>query len=418
MPGEAMTDRGLARWQRKLDSNDVRSVVCLGDSITFVPSMAEIGVMLPWVDQLTAALERSVGPRVGDGFRGLWHDNEWTQCGAWTQTQPTDPFDVAPFRRGLYSSGCATDELVWAKPETLTVHAFDVYSFHVPDAGTWQYRVDGGPWTSIPHVDDRVCRYFIHQAIEQQLTIRGHDQVAPVMGIGTYTRSAPGARGVVVHNLGHQQQFLTQFCRPSAGDPLALLDVLAPDLVTVLFSNDVVLGDAGRFAEALETLVTRVGPYADVLIMTPFEQRTPRCVDDAVTVAGSAELTSQYALFLPTDEGKPIEGANIAAETSIARVQSTERATMTVPATGTSSHGEMRIESRRSGSLQARYRAVTRATAEALGCRLLDLADAWTASVGPGWDAAYAAGFMYDGLHPSQTGHNDIAKRVAQALGI
>src|SRR5262249_10904475 len=141
--------------------------------------------------------------------------------------------------------------------------------------------------------------------------------VAPIFGIGTYTSATPEARGIIVHNLGHQTQFLTQFCRPSAGDPLALLDVLAPDLVTVLFSNDVVLGHADRFAEALETLVTRVGAYADVLIMTPFEQRTPRCVDDAVTVAGSTVLTSQCARFLPTDEGKPIEGANIAAEASI-----------------------------------------------------------------------------------------------------
>ena len=106
--------------------NEIRTVACIGDSITFAPSMAIFGVTEPWVDQLTAALERTARPRRGDGFRGLWRDDEWAQSGSWTQPETADPFDVAPFRRGLYSSGCAADELVWIKPATLTVHAFDI----------------------------------------------------------------------------------------------------------------------------------------------------------------------------------------------------------------------------------------------------------------------------------------------------
>src|SRR5689334_9662576 len=102
-----MTDRGLARWRRKLDSHDVRRIVCVGDSITYSPSMGDIGVSRPWVDQLSSALEQRIGPRIGDGFRGLWRDNEWTQSGEWTRPETTDSFDVAPFRRGLYSSGRA-----------------------------------------------------------------------------------------------------------------------------------------------------------------------------------------------------------------------------------------------------------------------------------------------------------------------
>ena len=418
-----MTEQALARWNAKVASNEACRIACIGDSITFSPAMARTGVTNPWVDQLAAALERSAGPRAGDGFRGLWRDDEWAQSGTWMQPETADPFDVAPFRRGLYSSGDAADELVWIKPEPLTAQAFDIYSFPVPEADGWQYRVDDGPWTRIPEPrapsNDKIRRHFVDQQVEQQVMIRGSDgsaaRVAPVMGIETFRTSSGGG---VVHNLGHQQQTLTQFCRPSAGDPLALLDELRPDLVLVLFSNDVLFHDPDRFAHALGTLVTRIAPYADVLLMAPFEQRTDRCVDDAVTVAGSTELISRRALFLGTDEGKAIYGTNIPAGTHVRHVHSAERVTMTAAATGASPRGELMVASRRDGPLQARYRAITSTTAAARGCPMLDLTGEWQSSFGAGWDAAYAAGLMYDGLHPSQNGHNDIAKRVIEAVGL
>src|SRR5690348_212121 len=53
-----------------------RHVVCIGDSITYAPSMPRIGVDHSWVDQLAAALDETTGPRPGNGFHGLWRD-EW-----------------------------------------------------------------------------------------------------------------------------------------------------------------------------------------------------------------------------------------------------------------------------------------------------------------------------------------------------
>src|SRR6185436_152548 len=122
-----------------------------------------------------------------------------SRSGAWTETLPTDSFDFAPFRRGVYSSGDAADEIVWTKPATLTVRAFDLYSFPVPDAGRWQYRVDDGPWTSIPasfpNRDAKLPRYCVAASVERQVAIRGHDGtapcIAPVMGVGTYPTSEP-----------------------------------------------------------------------------------------------------------------------------------------------------------------------------------------------------------------------------------
>jgi lysophospholipase L1-like esterase len=113
-----------------------------------------------------------------------------------------------------------------------------------------------------------------------------------------------------------------------------------------------------------------------------------------------------------------VSGASIPAGTAIASVQSTEVATLTTAATGTSAAGELAIEGRRDAEIQAAYRAITRELAATRGCAFVDLYEAWSATVGPGWDAAYAAGLMVDGLHPSQLGHDDIAARVMQALGI
>jgi lysophospholipase L1-like esterase len=334
----------------------LRTVMFLGDSVTYVPSMSEFGVTENWVEQLTRTIEQSAGPRAGDGFRGLWHDTEWSLSGTWIETAPTDPFDVTPFRSGRYSSGSADDAMVWTKPRELDVRAFELWSFAAPNIGRFQYRVDDGAWTNItePHTDaGTLQRLLVAERVEQRVAIRGHDGtqpcVAAVAGISTYTNRPSNEPGLVVHNVGYQQQFLARFCRMSAGNPLALLDELRPELVTLLFTNDVLLGNAELFARTVEAFVTRVAEYCVVLIITPFEQRA--------VVAG-----------------------------------------------------------RRDPALQAEYRAATSARARALHCPHVDLYDAFARAAGPGFDAAVAAGLMHDGLHPSQAGNDLIARCVTDAL--
>ena len=60
--------------------------------------------------------------------------------------------------------------------------------------------------------------------------------------------------------------------------------------------------------------------------------------------------------------------------------------------------------------------AVAKAVAAAKGCALVDLHDLWAHQFGPGWDAAYAAGLMHDGLHPTQRGHDHIAAALKERL--
>ena len=97
-------------------------------------------------------------------------------------------------------------------------------------------------------------------------------------------------------------------------------------------------------------------------------------------------------------------------------VNSTDRVTMTNAATASTSHGTLVVTGQRDASVQSTYRAFTNATAEFLGCACVDLSIGWAGSAGSGWDAAYAAGLMSGGLHPSKKGHDLIAKRAIDVL--
>jgi hypothetical protein len=376
-----------------------------------------------WVEQLASAFDASKGPRPGDGFRGLWRGDEWVYAGAWTRTERTSAFDVAPFGQGWFSSGQSADQLTWTRPVGVDVAAFDIYWFHMPETGNWQYRIDGGQWTNadLPVVtaDDRLHRLFVREPVSRTVDIRGHDGqdacIAGIVGINVYAMSPARAAGTTVHNLGHNFESLLWFCRSSAGNPLALLDDLRPDAVTVLFSNDVPLNVPQRFRGVLRALVERVRPYADVLIISPYEQRPPRSLHDAITRTGDTVVRSSTASFLSSDVRWPVSGTNIAAGTTIASVESAELASLSSPATGSCTGGELVIGGRDASS-QAEHRAIAEEVAETMDCAYLDLFCAWASIAGPGWDSANAFGLMHDRLHPSQLGHDSIATRVQIAL--
>lgn len=414
---------GLSRWHDTPMQS--RVLACIGDSITYDREMPLARVERNWVSQVARALGEAAGVRANDGFRGLWHKEEWTASGSWTRATRDDPFDVVPFGQTWCSSGTAADELTWTRPADVVADCTDILWAHREGGGRWQYRVDEQPWQCVDlptgPPDNRLHRVHLPRAVCRTLRVRGYDGTAPciaaIAGVDVPGERA-GERRPTVHNLGQANQFLGEFCRPSAGDPLALLDALRPHLAVVMFSNDVRVGIVDVFAERLRRLIERVEPYADVLVMTPFEQRGTRRVDDASTVAGSTEVRSERAQFFRTDIDAPLRGSAIAKGAVVIGVPAPDRARMSKPATATSDAGTLEVVVRRHPQLQATYRAFARAVAERSGCSTLDLYEAWSAEVGEGWAPAYAAGLMHDGLHPSQRGHDDIARRVVARLAL
>lgn len=420
----------LKRWRAA--EGRPRQIVCVGDSITRAFDRGPSGTLSPsWVDLLATALGDGGDSGPGEGFRGLWRDGEWTRAGAWTRTDPEDDFDLAPFGAAFYSSGNGGDRLTWSKPPGSTVAAFDLYSFHPPGTGDWQYRVDDGEWRDADRTatattaDARLRRVFIDTPVHTRVEIRGRDtapSIATIAGIRTYAPAPTpaGTVGAQVHNLGVGMQFLTHFCRRSAGDPLALLDDLRPEVVILAFSNDVLFDAVPAFEAALRTVVERVEPYGDVLLIGSYEQRPPRTIHDATISEGTRLMTSETADFLPSDLGEwvsGIEGMPSQPPTVIAAVEGPRQVRVSAAAPVTHTGGEVIIGRGRESAAQAIYRAATNDVAASTGCAHLDIYDDWGASGEGGWASAYASGLMVDRYHASAFGHRAIAARLLTMLG-
>jgi hypothetical protein len=412
----------LQRWYRA--AGRARRVLCVGDSTTRAFAGAAGVEGRGWVELLAIALGEVGDLAVGEGFRGLWRDQEWTKKGTWIRPGPTDQSDVGPFGWAYRSSGEVSDELTWNKPQSTRVVAFDLHVVNVPDLGSWEYRVDGGPWRSAGapqfSAHGRLGRLFVDEPVDRSVQIRAGDADAPyvaaIVGLSTYTLPARAPR-IRVHNLGVGMQFLSHLCRASSGDPLALLDDLRPELVIVAFSNDVLFEAPSKFEASLRTLVDRMAPFGDLLLVSAYEQRPPRRVHDAVTTAGSPIVTSKNAHFVPSDVRERVTGASVPDEPPavIRSVESSSRITLSASPVATLDGADMVIGRGRECAVQAEYRAVTQRVAESTGCAHIDLYEAWSSSGATGWDAAHGAGLMLDRYHASQAGHHDIANRL---LGI
>ena len=413
--GATAADRWLAARDRP------RQVVCIGDSTS-----RTVDGELTWVDLLAVGLGAPGDPAPVEGFRGIWRTQEWSRHGSWRRTTPEDPFDAAPFGFGYVSSGDPADALTWTRPPGAPVAAFDVCTMVAPGLSRAQYRVDGGDWHPVdPPADDRpplvLTRTAVRRPVHERVELRAGDGSRPAVvaaaGLDVYATDPDAAR-TRVHHLGIGMQNLEIFCRPSAGDPMALLDLLRPDLVVVGLTNDVMWHDPQLWQATLRRLWSRIEPYAELMLISLFDQRSPRRVDDAVTVAGSDRIRSRSASFVPSDITEVVRGTNIPAdpETTIVSVPAGHEVVLSAAASATSDAGELVIGHGRDVEIQAAYRAATRQVAASLCCRYLDVHEAWRAQGAAGWDAAAEAGLMLDRNHATAEGHRDIAARVLDLL--
>ena len=286
--------RSLDRWM--CSRSPIRHIVCVGDSITsgqvggFDYSSGGKG---SWTERFATAASHAIGPDSGFGFRGLWlrdiAEQEWKAAGSWTGTSPSDPFDVCPFGEGLRSNGGPSNVLTWTRPSPVPVAGFDLYWFNRAGAGNWQYRVDNGAWVNmnqaVSPTDNKLHKFYVGQPVQTRVEIRAYNGsaacLAPIGGIGVYGVDPNTSRGLIVHNLGAGGRFLSQFVRATSGDALAWFDAVVsnpvslavrPDLVIVLFSNDVVLRDTTKWKADLTKLVNRVRSYSDVLLISPYDR--------------------------------------------------------------------------------------------------------------------------------------------------
>jgi hypothetical protein len=313
--GTTVPPRALERWL--CSRSALLHVACIGDSITqgsIGGFEYTVGGPGSWVDKLGSAMGRAIGPNVGYGFRGLWlgtdtkTEVEWQTTGTWNGTTPTQAFDVCPFGAGLRSNGGTGAVLTWTKPAGITVNGFDLYWFNMSGAGNWQYRVDNGAWTNMNQpltALNALHKFYVARPVRTNVQIRAYNGsaacLAPIGGIGIYSSDPRTSSGMVVHDLGRDASTLANFTRNSAGDPLAWLDAVVsnpptlairPALVTLMFSNDVFFNNTARWQSDLLTVIDRVSPYADVLLMNPYEQNGRNTTTQANYRAATASIAN------------------------------------------------------------------------------------------------------------------------------
>lgn len=258
--------RNLTAWDAK-NGTERRTVAVFGES----NSMAQ-GVAL---DQAWPALVRAtLGARYGDagaGFRSPVR-TEWAPSGTVTRHAVTDAYDKGPFRIGYRFSGSANG-YTWTNPDGFVVDATSRL-LYVDAAGSGSFSInrDGAGWVNAGAAtahDNGLKSVEIGGPVTSTLAVRGANAAgtsAQCDLIGLDVRSGI-AGGILVHNAAVSSHKLSgplvgglfePLVHTTAGDALAILDYLDPDVVILSFVADAVLDDVATFRAAYQTVVDRV----------------------------------------------------------------------------------------------------------------------------------------------------------------
>lgn len=332
----------------------------------------------------------------------------------------------------------------------MSIAALEILSINgmALNGASFSYSTDGGvTWTSVAQITTGgplPTSTIVTVANPTTLIVRANVGTSATAAAGSTTyqcglnayQATPGSQGVNLFNAACDGNTLTLFMQGT-------LDFIdngrggvttsattqpwggwRPDLVIVLYTNDQSVYDLTRWTNALNRLVDRVSPYADILLISPPQAsggslttlnnfaaamktlalgnpQTQWSVADAVT-NGTTTVTSATMFFTKTDIGRTVSGTNITPGTTITAVASGSSITLSAVATGSSGAGTFTVL------------GITPDTQNAH----INLYEAWGAGGELGFTAANAAGLMFDTIHPSQTAHNDIAGRVSRLLRV
>jgi len=317
----------------------ITQIYCMGDSITQgVTGGYSIrqGGDGCWVELMAEKLGKrpDLGPLLGPGFRqthlaGSNSGNEWTKTptyvneanpgGFYVKPTTSDAFDRSVCGRGYYSS-TAADTLKWTVSDYMRpIVSFAIYWIDYTGGGNWQYSLDdGSTWINMGQTllrDNKLKKFHVSSPITSTVTFRPYNGASAVgcyvMGIEPYyidPRSVK--RGLIVHNLGVGAQRLSVNVLPTtSGDRLSILDDVRlgtgsplpnkPDLVTCMFINDTAAFDINtgltvpiptttQWNDYLKTIYNRVSPYADLILMNPYE-----CLTTFYNTATQANFRTQ-----------------------------------------------------------------------------------------------------------------------------
>lgn len=380
----------------------IRNIFLMGDSTTagnVGGSNRAAGGPGSWAELVTRLYDAYAGPVLGSGFRHVTNGSvtvanltpngtaagpsEWSApvAAAWEMTNTGNAWDVCPngqsltngplLQDGVTTNSNPSAQLKYTIPPELSAAAgFAIYWVDRSGEGNWRYRIDGGSW--IQHNQtragtNRLCKFYVPTAATKTIEIIANNGVgacqATISGIEVYRLDPRTNDGVIVHNMGRNSWWgFVQTATTGGADRLSLYDnvllgtnAVSNDATDLVFgyTNDFRLTSPATYQTAAETVLARFMPQGvSCWILNMFEQ------------GGNATTGYTYQDF----------------------------------------------------------RNAGKAAAAAHGAGIIDIDDAWVKDYGAGGYDHYAAlglinpgtfnGGPGDGLHESDTGHADIARRV------
>jgi hypothetical protein len=332
----------------------------------------------------------------------------------------------------------------------VSVAALDIYWIDgiTSNGASFGYSTNGGTtWTAVTQAatgGPLLMKTTVTVANPTQLIIRANVGTSNTSaaksqtiqaGIAAYA-GTPQSAGINLFNVSRDGLLLATMIHGGVGDSMAFLDNgmagtfpgWRPDLVVVLFSNDQLTSTSTAWTSNLNRLLDRVQSYADVVLLGTYEMGDGRALattqafnavmkalinpavpttwtcTDGVTTNASATITSATIAFEQSDVGRTItdSAGKIPAATTITAVASATSATISANATGTTSSNTFTITGKSVDTGNAH----------------IDLYEAYAAEGVTGYAAANADGLMFDTVHPSQIGHNEIGARVSRLIRV
>lgn len=291
----------LSRWGALTQAQ--RVLVGDGDSVTRGTAHGTNG----WFAQLRVSLGEYFQGNPGLGTMPLYlqnaldpDDQRYTFADSladFTVVTAHSVDDLSPY--GLaYTRGAVTTTtqgIRYTKQTGETIHHFDLHYVDITGSGDLDVYIDGATTpvvvTTAKAGDHALKLVTVNRAVTSNIRIAPHGSTQmPPCWVATWSITLP-PQGCALHNLGKDGSHVYEFDHVAgSGDPLAIHDLLAPDLATVLWTNDFTTADIGGTPTAvtvanLAAATTAYGAHlqavyddlnglgCDVLFIVPYQQQ-------------------------------------------------------------------------------------------------------------------------------------------------
>lgn len=285
---------GLTPFYNSLNNPANIKIVCFGDSTTFGTSTTN---NLGW----PGALRSLAAARWGTGSDGL-HTRDrntslTTSGNAWTKATTSDAWDRSPCLAGVlaqaatYLGNGSAKIATWTKPSYLTVNGFYIWAVDGASSANFSYSTDGGTsWTDVSQTwtqSNSIKRILVNTTITGTNTVKVRGANAAGTAVNCYfigIEPITTSSTYVIQNWAAASENTASFVRTTSGNWHEAFDLLQPQLVIYMMTNDIgiteALGgtDVTTWRPLIESIFNVVTGYGGSMILMNFFEQVGRNV--------------------------------------------------------------------------------------------------------------------------------------------